>query len=428
MVCSVRCSSPLLVVTPNAAAACARRRLGTPFVVSVVCILPFFLLQLCANDVHVAAAATAHKDSGNSDVPFEVTPPAVVEAMLTLATVGPKSVVVDLGCGDGRIVHAAARRGVLQAVGIDVNAELIDRSTRGAEPQDIETGRVAFHQADLFASPSSSASTNVFHDAVRNATVVTLYWVPSVIERLAPVLFRLARPGTVIISHDYPFEGLQPTVEWFSDGFGEKKKINGVDVVYLYKYVVGRGAKTFLKPCENGVCTFQISHQFLHHHQAGSPSSPLRTYTAAYTQRFVPKALVGVEWLVHVMVADDKVRAMWVPGLRVNQTTSSSDEALRDAPHGPVKIAYRMRRWVSGDAPRGMEGSGALLLRGFNTKRNSKTTNIATSTPSTARKEILVDNLGLGDVALPLNFTLAIDVLNVVGARKKLEDDGKEEL
>ena len=66
------------------------------------------------------------------EVPFVVTPMPIVEAMLELAAVKPGERLIDLGSGDGRIVLAAARRGA-EAIGVEIDAELVERARRRAE-------------------------------------------------------------------------------------------------------------------------------------------------------------------------------------------------------------------------------------------------------------------------------------------------------
>lgn len=364
-----------------------------------------------------------------ADVPFEVTPPAIVNSMMMLANIGPKSVVVDLGSGDGRIVFAALRHGAAKAIGVDADANLVRKATASAAPGEVESGRIAFFQGDFFdPSPHS-----VFRSAIRNASVMTLYWVPSVIQRLAKTLFDVARPGAIIISHDYPLLGYQPVAEWFAEGFQDKTKISGVDIAYLYKYVVGErnnikgqhqneqqqqqqrssNAKTAVtKQCINNICTFKIAHDF---------SSHVPQHTVAYTQMFVSKDDPSLQWFVHVMVENGKLRAMWIPGLAVNGSSSAETGEHLGRRHGPVQISYRVRRLLPTDASQGVEGTGAVVVRGANTqtsKQRSRKPNKKTKVVP-----LLVDNLGLGDVAVPLSFTIAFDVISVAVEIKKRGDD-----
>src|SRR5690554_8181768 len=99
------------------------------------------------------------------DVVFEPTPMDVVAAMLQMAEVGPDDVVYDLGCGDGRIVIAAARDYGARGVGIDIDPILIDQARRAACDAGV-ADRVEFLQQDLYEAD------------VRPASVVVLFLLP----------------------------------------------------------------------------------------------------------------------------------------------------------------------------------------------------------------------------------------------------------
>jgi SAM-dependent methyltransferase len=115
----------------------------------------------------------------------------VVTRMLDLAQVGPEDVVFDLGCGDGRIVIAAARDRGARGVCVDIDASLVARSRHNADTAGV-ADRIEFRHADMF-------DTNL-----RTATVVALYLSPSLNVRLRPKLFREVRPGAWIVSHNFP--------------------------------------------------------------------------------------------------------------------------------------------------------------------------------------------------------------------------------
>jgi len=123
------------------------------------------------------------------DVIFVPTRETVVDAMLDTADVGPNDVVYDLGCGDGRIVIAAAKRGA-RGVGIDIDPKRIEEARANATEAGV-TDKVTFLEQDLFASD------------IREATVVTLYLLPSLNVKLRPMLMEQLRPGTRIVSHDF---------------------------------------------------------------------------------------------------------------------------------------------------------------------------------------------------------------------------------
>ena len=128
------------------------------------------------------------------DVRFVATPPEVVDAMLTAATVTSADIVYDLGSGDGRIVITAARKYGARGVGIEINPQLVAESNANARAAGV-AHLVQFIQGDLFTADVSAA------------TVVTLYLGPSLNERIKPRLLRELRPGTRVVSHVYDMLG-----------------------------------------------------------------------------------------------------------------------------------------------------------------------------------------------------------------------------
>ncbi len=131
------------------------------------------------------------------DVPFVPTPFEVIEDMLRFAELKKGDILYDLGCGDGRIVIAAARRAGIRAVGIDIDQERIRESREYARIAGVEN-LVEFRRADIFEADFSEA------------TVVTMYLLPDVNIRLRPTILKL-RPGTRIISHQFDMD------EWQAD-------------------------------------------------------------------------------------------------------------------------------------------------------------------------------------------------------------------
>jgi len=124
------------------------------------------------------------------DVPFVPTPMEVVEAMLRLADLKAGDVLYDLGCGDGRIVIAAAKVPGVKATGIDIDPVRIAESNKNAAEAGL-AGKVRFLQQNLFEAD--------FHDA----TVVTMYLLTSVNLRLRPKLLTDLKPGTRLVSHSF---------------------------------------------------------------------------------------------------------------------------------------------------------------------------------------------------------------------------------
>ncbi|MCX7892986.1 MAG: methyltransferase domain-containing protein [Burkholderiales bacterium] len=169
----------------------ARRRVRAARV-----LLGLALAVLAATGARNAAALTPPEESSHRfpdaalDVPYVPTRMDTVDAMLRLAAVGPKDVVYDLGCGDGRIVIAAAKQYGARGVGVDIDPARIAEARENARRAGVGA-RTSFVQGDLF------------HAEIRDATVVMLYLLPSVNERLKPRLLAELAPGTRVVSHDF---------------------------------------------------------------------------------------------------------------------------------------------------------------------------------------------------------------------------------
>ena len=120
-----------------------------------------------------------------------------VDEMLRLAGVSASDVVYDLGSGDGRVVIAAARDYGARGVGIDIDAALVHESIANAQRAGVAE-RTAFRHSDIFAVD------------LRAATVVTMYLLTSLVDKLEAKLRAELRPGTRIVAHDYGFTKWQP--------------------------------------------------------------------------------------------------------------------------------------------------------------------------------------------------------------------------
>jgi precorrin-6B methylase 2 len=129
--------------------------------------------------------------------PFVTTPEDVVERMLALAKTGPADHVIDLGSGDGRIVIAAARLHGARGVGVEIDAKLVEVSRENARRAGVAS-RVEFEERDVLLTDLS------------RATVVTIYLLPSLIDRLQPKFLDELRPGTRIVSHAFAMKGWKP--------------------------------------------------------------------------------------------------------------------------------------------------------------------------------------------------------------------------
>jgi cyclopropane fatty-acyl-phospholipid synthase-like methyltransferase len=124
------------------------------------------------------------------DVIYVPTPQEVVDAMLDVAQVKSTDVIYDLGSGDGRIPITAAQKYGARGVGIDINPERIKEANDNLKKANVGD-KVKFLTADLF-------ETNI-----SEATVVTLYLLQSLNEKLRPKLFKELKPGTRVVSHAF---------------------------------------------------------------------------------------------------------------------------------------------------------------------------------------------------------------------------------
>jgi predicted RNA methylase len=139
----------------------------------------------------VVVPASAQQTALRSpDVIFVPTPQEVVDAMLKLAKVTKNDVIYDLGSGDGRIPITAAKTYGARGVGIDIDPQRIKEANENLKTAGVGD-RVKFLNQDLFTTDISEA------------TVVTLYLLPSLNAKLIPKLNKELKPGTRVVSHAF---------------------------------------------------------------------------------------------------------------------------------------------------------------------------------------------------------------------------------
>ena len=154
-----------------------------------------YRLALLIFSISLATAQTS-----KPEVPYVPTTDEAVEAMLKLADVKSTDVVYDLGCGDGRIVIAAAKKYGAHGVGIDINPQRIQEAKENAAKAGVEN-LVRFEENDLFKAD------------IHEATAVTLFLLPKVNLRLRPKLLRELKPGTRIVSNTFDMGDWKPHKE-----------------------------------------------------------------------------------------------------------------------------------------------------------------------------------------------------------------------
>ncbi len=155
--------------------------------------------------VFLAHAQNRAPDQVLINAPYVTTPEDVVSALLKLADVKKGDIVYDLGCGDGRIVIAAAKEYGTRGVGVDINPERIKEARANAKRAGVEA-LVKFEVNDLFDTD------------IHEATVVALYLLPEINLRLRPKLLKDLKPGARVVSHSFHMGDWKPEREEIVDG------------------------------------------------------------------------------------------------------------------------------------------------------------------------------------------------------------------
>ena len=183
--------------------------------------LPRCLIALVLSFSTAAIAQPTPVDAG----PYVPTPHAIADRMLTLADIGPDDYLIDLGSGDGRLViGAVAKYKARGAMGVELDAKLVTQAADLARTAGV-ADRVKFVAGDLFAAN------------VEQATIVTAYLLPHIMGEVENKLRRELKPGTRVVSHDYPLPTWKP-VEVVKFDSQEKVGISGTTRTVLYLYRV----------------------------------------------------------------------------------------------------------------------------------------------------------------------------------------------
>ena len=139
---------------------------------------------------------TPQVGQAGKDVIWVPTPEDLVERMLRMAQVTPKDFVVDLGSGDGRIAIAAAKKFQAKSQGIEFNPDMVGLSNRNAAREGVAAS-VRFVNGDIFLEDFTQA------------TVVTMYLLPSLNVKLRPKLLDM-KPGTRLVAHQFDMDDWTP--------------------------------------------------------------------------------------------------------------------------------------------------------------------------------------------------------------------------
>jgi hypothetical protein len=168
--------------------------------------MPVFIsrFRLAAYATVLVSATLTAAEPERTGGPYVPTPQVVVDAMLDFAKVGAKDFVVDLGSGDGRIVLTAAQKYRARGMGVEIDPELVKQSNAEAQKRGLAE-RVSFREQDVLQAQ------------IGDATVVTLYLLPGMMQQLQAKFAKELKPGTRIVSHDFPFGDWKPDRETMID-------------------------------------------------------------------------------------------------------------------------------------------------------------------------------------------------------------------
>ena len=172
----------------------------------------------------VLSANAADLEPVKNAGPYVPSPQSVVADMLRYADVNAKDFLIDLGSGDGRIVLTAAKVFGARGFGVEIKEDLVKRANESAKNQGL-ADRVKFMKQDLFKTDISQAS------------IITMYLLPDTVNLLKDKFLTELKPGTRIVSHDYPLTGWIPE-KYVQMDLEEKVQISGVTTTLIYLYVV----------------------------------------------------------------------------------------------------------------------------------------------------------------------------------------------
>lgn len=159
---------------------------------------------LAVAGVLLGSAAAPAQEEPRLDVIYVPTPQVVVDRMLDMAGVKSGDFMIDFGCGDGRMVVSAAKRGA-RGYGVDINPARINEANENARKAGV-TDKVEFKIADLFQEDLSKAD------------VMAMYLLTDINLRLRPKILDTMKPGTRIVSHAFDMGDWEPDQRDTVDG------------------------------------------------------------------------------------------------------------------------------------------------------------------------------------------------------------------
>jgi cyclopropane fatty-acyl-phospholipid synthase-like methyltransferase len=157
-----------------------------------------------------------HNFNPESLGPYIPSPQIVVDRMLEAAKVRPGEIVYDLGAGDGRVIITAAQKFKAKAVGVELSEDLCKSTLERIRSLGLEDRVSVIHG-------------NALKVDLIPAEVVTMYLLTSSNDKLKPSLEKYLKPGSRVVSHDFPLRGWKAaeTVKVNSEGH--------IHTIYVYQ-------------------------------------------------------------------------------------------------------------------------------------------------------------------------------------------------
>ena len=146
-------------------------------------------LYFLSKPVRLLQEKLSGKRSPHHEVDYLGTPHGLIEPVLEGIGLASKDTLIDVGCGDGRVVIKAAETFKCQAVGVEFNPDQAQLAKENAAASSA-SGRISIHQANAVDVDLSIAS------------VVFLFLPKSVLAEVLPDLRARLRPDAKIVMHE----------------------------------------------------------------------------------------------------------------------------------------------------------------------------------------------------------------------------------
>ena len=132
--------------------------------------------------------------------PFNPSGDVVIDTAFRLLELGPSDILVDLGCGDARLlVAAASQRGVSRCYGVEYDGAVYRRAVARVAEQDAAVAeRVRVRHGDALQAQAEVAA----------ATAIFMYLVPTGMRAIAPQIIAAMRErGVRVVTYMFSLPG-----------------------------------------------------------------------------------------------------------------------------------------------------------------------------------------------------------------------------